>query len=75
MKYKLGLNIIVDEELKRNELIAIQKGMLDTCKCLAQQLDKNICFIFYENDESKPGLMSVNWVDRVLTTNVDHPSF
>lgn len=70
MKYNIGLNIIVDEELGAEELIFIQKGLLDTCKCLARRLNKNICFIFSEETRDlKSGLMSVNFVDGVLTVN------
>lgn len=70
MKYNIGLNIIVDEELGAEELSSIQKEILDTCKCLARRLNKNICFIFSEETmNSKSGLMSVNFVDGVLTVN------
>jgi hypothetical protein len=69
MKYGLGLNIIVDEELKEEELTAIQKQLLEICKHLTTQLNRNICFILYKNDESKSGLVSVNFINGVLTVN------
>jgi hypothetical protein len=69
MKYDIGLNIIVDEKLTEKELSIIQKAFLDSCECLIPQLSRNICFIFYKNDESKSGIMSVNFVDGILTVN------
>jgi len=70
MNYNIGLNIIVDKELDTEELRTIQKRILYTCECLARQLNKNICFIFSEETmNSKSGLMSVNFVDGILTVN------